>query len=205
MTTSVGSVTDREVIPTLGHSLLIGGLGFAIVSLFVFATVAFGERWMYKHLGLLGAYLGWTGLFILCGGAVLGSLVVGRWRLPKFYLLFGSAFFLYAVGWVGAYSIFPGVKGEWLGSLAGSVLMTLVLAVAFGATRIAPKLSALLFVANSLGYFAGSALNSSFGGRAGMLSWGVAYGFCLGAGLGAILHFAQLRHAGKLAAKGTSE
>jgi hypothetical protein len=59
-------------------------------------------------------------------------------------------------------------------------------------------LSAVLFVANSVGYFAGSALNNSIGGRPGMLLWGAAYGLCLGAGLGAVLHLAQSRGAGEL-------
>jgi len=91
---------------SLKHSLLIGGIGFACVSLLVFATVAFGERWMYPNLGLAGAYLAWTALFILLGGGVLGSLVTGFWRLPKFYLLFGIAFFAYAAGWDWGWRLF---------------------------------------------------------------------------------------------------
>jgi hypothetical protein len=164
------------------------------VSLCVFATVAFAERWMYTNLGLLGAYLAWTALFILLGGAVLGSLAVGRWRLPRFYLLFGAAFFAYAVGWVGAYFFLRGAAGEWVGSLAGSLLMGLVFAVGFGAARSTLKLSAALFVANSVGYFIGSALNEKLVGGFGMLLWGGVYGLCLGAGLGAVIHFAQVRH-----------
>ena len=103
-----GQTVQDVALPSLVRSLLTGGLGFGLVSLCVFATVAFGERWMYEHLGLLGAYLAWTALFILLGGGVLGSLVVGRWRLPRFYLLFGLAFFAYAAGWVGTYFIFGG-------------------------------------------------------------------------------------------------
>lgn len=60
---------------------------------------------MYANLGLTGAYVAWTALFILLGGAVFGSLVVQRWPLPKFYFLFGIAFFAYAIGWVSAYFI----------------------------------------------------------------------------------------------------
>jgi len=74
--------------------------------------------------------------------------------------------------------------------------MGLVLAVGFGAARSALKLSVILFAANSAGYFLGSALNEAARGRAGMLLWGVVYGLCLGAGLGAALHFAQARDAG---------
>jgi len=185
---------EFDTVPSLGRSLLTGGLGFGLVSLCVFATVAYGERWMYTQLGLFGAYVVWTALFILLGGGVLGSLVVGPWRLPTFYVLFGLAFFLYAAGWVGAYFTFRGATGEWLGSLVGSLVMGSVLAAALGAARLALNLSAALFLANSAGYFLGSALNNSVGGRAGMLLWGTAYGLCLGAGLGTVLHYAQTRH-----------
>jgi hypothetical protein len=150
---------------------------------------------MYTNLGLLGAYFAWTALFILFGGAALGSLTVGRWRLPRFYFLFGAAFFAYAIGWVGAYFVLRGAAGEWLGSFAGSLLMSIILAVGFGVARSTLNIFAALFVANSVGYFLGSALNESFGGEAGMLLWGGIYGMCLGAGIGAVIHFAQTRHA----------
>lgn len=183
----------NQTIPSLRSSLVTGALGFGVVSLCVFATVAFAERWMYRNLGVIGAYVAWTVLFILLGGAVLGSLVVGRWRLPKFYLLYGPAFFLYAVGWVVAYFIYPGLVGEWAGSLAGSVAMALVFAAGFGVMRSMLNFSALLFVANSVGYFLGSALNEQFRGSTGMLLWGAAYGLFLGAGIGAVLHLAQVQ------------
>ena len=177
--------------PSLARSIATGAIGFGLVSVCVFATVAFAERWMYQTLGLLGAYLAWTVLFILLSGAVFGSLVVVRWRLPKFYFLFGLAFFAYAVGWVIAYFTLRNTAGEWLGSLAGSVLMAIVFAAGFGRLGSTLKLSAVLFVSNSLGYFLGSALNNSIGGRPGMLLWGVAYGVFFGAGIGAALHFVQ--------------
>ena len=192
---AAGRTGDFVAVPSFLRSILTGGLGFCLVSLCVFATVAFGERWMYERLGLAGAYLVWTALFILLGGGVLGLLVVGRWRLPGFYLLFGLAFFAYAAGWVGAYFALRGAAGEWVGSLAGSLLMGFVLAAGFGVARSALNLSAALFVANSVGYFLGSALNDYVGGSAGMLLWGAAYGLCLGAGLGAALHLAQSRRA----------
>ena len=173
----------------LSRAALKGGIGFCLVSLVVFATVAFGERWMYARLGLLGAYVVWTLAFILLGGFVLGSLVgESRWRLPRFYLLWGLAFFAYAAGWVGAYFTLRGAAGEWVGSLVGSLLMTVIFALGFRAARSIVKLSALLFIANSAGYFLGSALNNYIGGRGGMLLWGVVYGFFLGAGIGILLH-----------------
>lgn len=193
-------VTKRDPTASLARSLLAGALGFGVVSLCVFSTVAFGERWMYARLGLWGAYVVWTALFILLGGGVLGALVSGRWRLPRFYALFGAAFFAYAFGWVTAYFLLRGAAGEWVGSLAGSLLMGAVFAAGFGATRRVLNLTAILFVANSAGYFLGSALNDAFGGRAGMLLWGVAYGLGFGAGLGAALHVAQGARAGDVAA-----
>lgn len=178
-------------LPSMRRALEIGAFGFCMVSLCVFATVAFGERWMYQTLGVLGAYVVWTALFILLGGAVLGSLVIGRWRLPKFYLLYGTAFFAYAAGWVLAYFTLRGAAGEWLGSLTGSILMAVVFAVGFGALRSTLKLGAILFVGNSVGYFLGSAMNDYFGGSFGMLLWGAAYGLLLGAAIGAVLLIAQ--------------
>jgi hypothetical protein len=184
---------DFAAVPSLVRSLLTGSIGFGSVSLCVFATVAYAEIWMYQHLGLFGAYLAWIVLFILLGGGVLGSLVVRRWEMPKFYLLFAGAFFAYAAGWVVAYFVLGRVLGEWIGSLVGSLLMGLVLAAGFGVSRYALSLSAILFAGNSLGYFLGSAVNDSIEGKAGMLLWGLIYGLCLGAGLGAVLHFAQAR------------
>jgi hypothetical protein len=179
--------------PSLQRSVLTGGIGFGIVSLCVFATVAFGERWMYRNLGLAGAYITWTLLFIVLGGGVFTPLVSGRWRFPRFYILYAAAFFMYAVGWVGAYFTLGGTAGEWVGSLAGSILMALVFALGFGSLRSLAKLVVVLFVANSIGYFLGSWLNDTLRGAPGMLMWGVAYGLFLGAGIGAVIHFSQSR------------
>lgn len=190
-----GTPMEPGPVPSLRRSVLVGAMYFCLVSLAVFSTVAFAESWMYTHLGLYGAYLAWTALFIFLGGGALGTLVAGRWRLPRFYLLFGAAFFAYAAGWVGAYFVLRGGLGEWIGSLAGSLLMGTVLAAGFGRARSALGWSAVLFVANSLGYFLGSALDASVGGREGMLLWGGVYGLFLGAGLGAVLGFAQTRSA----------
>lgn len=185
--------SSRINLQSLRKSLAVGGLGFCAVSLCVFATVAFGERWMYRNLGIIGAYLVWTVLFIILGGAVLGSLVSGRWRLPKFYLLYGIAFFLYAAGWVLAYFTLRGSTGEWAGSLLGSILLALSFALGFGVIRRFWKFVAVLFVTNSLGYFLGAAFYENLGGSTGMLLWGVMYGLFLGAGIGAVLHLAQLQ------------
>src|SRR4030095_10331441 len=108
-------------IPSFARSIATGAIGFCLVSLCVFATVAFAERWMYQNLGLPGSYLAWIVLFILLSGAVVGSLfVAGRWRLPRFYLLWALAFFAYAAAWMLAYFYLRGSARALLASTAGS-------------------------------------------------------------------------------------
>jgi hypothetical protein len=170
---------------------MIGSLGFLLASLCVFATVAFAEGWMYRSLGLSGAYVVWTVLFIFLGGALLSPLVIGPNRLWRFQFVFGMAFLLYAVGWVGSYFTLRGVAGEWAGSLAGSILMALVITLAFGVIKTFFAQTAVLFIANSAGYFLGALLHDSIRGETGMLLWGVLYGLCLGAGLGLSIFLAQ--------------
>lgn len=183
---------DRTKLSSLTRSIATGAIGFAVVSLCVFATVAFAERWMYQNLGLVGAYLAWTVLFIVLSGAVFGSLVIVRWRLPRFYLLWALAFFAYAAAWMLAYFTVRATTGELIGAIAGSILMAVVLALGFGSLRSIVKLSAVLFVSNSLGYFLGAALFQSLNAPTGMLLFGVVYGLFFGAGIGAALHLVQV-------------
>lgn len=172
--------------------VLTGSYRFCLASLAVFATVAFGERWMYGNLTVIGAYLVWTILFIVLGGFALRPLVAGPVSKTRFYTIFGAGFFAYATGWVVAYFLLTGAAGEWIGSLAGSVLLILVIASAFKRWRKVPLLSIFLFAIHSAGYFLGSILHSSLGGKAGMLLWGVVYGACFGAGLGFVLYQTQV-------------
>src|SRR5829696_1735985 len=181
-------VDQSKPLPSLANSIATGAIGFGVVSLCVFATVAFAERWMYQNLGLFGSCLTWTVLFILLSGAVVGSLVAGRWRLPRFYLLWAVAFFAYAAMWIIAYFSLGHTSGELAGALAGSVLMAVVVAVGFRSLGSITKLSAILFVSNSLGYFLGAALFDALRGPTGMLLFGVVYGVFFGAGIGAALH-----------------
>ncbi len=190
-------------IPSLKQSLLTGCLGFTGASLIVFATVAFAERWMYRNLGLAGAYLAWTLLFIALGATLLSPLVIGPGRLRRFLPLFATAFLLYAVGWVGAYFSLRGTAGEVVGSLAGSLLMALVIAVGFGALQTFPRLFVVLLIANSAGYFLGAWLDYTVRGKTGMILWGVAYGLGLGAGIGLSLYLAQAPLRTRLMAKNT--
>jgi len=182
---------DKQSSPSLKRSILTGAIGFSLTSFIVFATVAFAQIWMYQHVGVTAAYLVWIALFILLGGGALSPLVKGSRNLMSFYALFGSAFFLYGVAWMSAYFMFKLGAGEWLGSLAGSVAMATVFAVAFRVARKILVFSAVLFVTNSAGYFLGSFLYYSWGRPAGLALWGAVYGALLGAGLGAVLYLAQ--------------
>lgn len=184
-------LNESKPLPSLARSIVTGAIGFGLVSPCVFATVAFAEGWMYQNLGLNGSYLTWIVLFILLSGAVFGSLVVSRWRLPKFYLLWAVAFFAYAAAWMIAYFSLGRTTGELVGALAGSILMALVLATGFRTLISTVKLSAVLFVSNSPGYFIGAALFDSLSAPTGMLLFGVAYGLFFGAGIGAALQLVQ--------------
>ena len=185
------SQNQHTSIPSLPRSIATGAIGFGVVSLCVFATVAFGESWMYRTVGEFGAYLIWTLLFVVLSGVVFESLVVVRGRFPNFYLLWAVAFFAYAAAWMGAYFTLGRTVGELVGSLAGSVLMALVLAAGLGSLKSATKLSAMLFVANALGYFLGTAIFDSYPNQTGMLAFGLIYGLLFGAGIGAALNLVQ--------------
>src|SRR3989442_9128491 len=83
-------------IPTLSRSLLFGAVGFGGVSTLVFATVAFGERWLYRRLGIGGAYALWTLIFLLGAGGGLTRLGICPARTLPFTPLFRCAFLLYS-------------------------------------------------------------------------------------------------------------
>lgn len=165
---------------------------------------------MYGNLGEGGAYAVWAALFILLSGAALNPLVIGRRTLARFYALFLTAFGAYAVAWSASWFVVGGRTGEWLGSLLGTAILGFILADAFELGWDRWRMMALLFVAHSAGYFAGSVLfdfcRSESGaamlgelldrrGRStlGKLLWGAAYGLGLGAGLGYALHACQAR------------
>jgi hypothetical protein len=90
-----------------------------------------------------------------------------------------------------SYFTLRSAAGEWLGSLAGSASLGLVLAVTFGARNRYGRISVELFVAHSAGYFLGEWLHHLLPGKIGMLLWGVCYGLGFGLGLARALYWAQ--------------
>jgi hypothetical protein len=195
---------------SLGWSLWVGTAGFTAASLAVYALWAFAGRWFYGRLGEAGAYAVWAAVFILLAGASLNALVISPRSLPRFYSLFAVAFAAYALCWSVSWFALRGRAGEWLGSLTGTAALGWILCVAFDAPPPRWRILAVLFVAHSLGYFAGSFLFDFFrsetaarmfesflsrSGRstAGKLSWGLAYGIGFGLGLGYAIHTCQRR------------
>lgn len=171
--------------------MVSGAFRFTLASLVVYATVAFGEGWMYENLGRSGAYAAWTILFIGLGAYSLQNLVRETMQGFRFTLIFSLSFLLYAIGWIACYFSLGGGLGEWLGSLAGSVLLSLGLALGFGRFARSPIISIVIFTLHSAGYFLGDIANNIFPRPTGMLLWGLAYGIGLGAALGAALFILQ--------------
>lgn len=168
-----------------------GAFGFTAASLVVFGSWAFAGRWMYSSLGELGAYAVWALMFVVLAGVALSRLIPGRVSSARSCAVFAVAFLLYAAGWTVAWFLWRDKFGEWMGSLAGTLLMTGALLAGFSSWRVAVSVAVTLFVAHSLGYFAGAVLYETIGGRPGMLLWGLAYGLGFGAGIGRALFLCQ--------------
>ncbi len=179
--------------PSLLESAVGGGLGFCLVSAVVFGTVAFAEKWLYTHAGLWGTYLIWTLLFIGGGGVVFNRLITAPGCPLRFYAVFALSFLLYAAAWTAAYFALKGVLGEWVGVVAGALVMAWFFCGAFGCLEMWLRVGAVLLGGNIAGYFIGRLAWAGIGGKAGMLSWGILYGLAVGAGIGSALHICQAK------------
>jgi hypothetical protein len=170
---------------TMGRSVGIGTTGFTLASLAAYSVWAFAGRPLYRSIGEAGLYAVCAAVFILLGSILLRPLT--RIQLARFSAIFTTAFVAYALAWCAAWFGAKGRSGEWLGSLAGSIAFCAVLAAWFKSWRAFLISSLVLFVANSIGYFAGSwsysALRSEHATVA-KLAWGFFHGLGMGAGLG---------------------
>jgi len=195
------SIADRAraagaLPPSFGASLLRGIAGFTVVSVAGFVPWGVFAWWFRPRVGEAGLYAACALVFLLASGLLLHRLIIGPGSLSRFYKLFTPAFAAYSVAWIVGYMTLRGDAGGAVGLLAGTAVMGSMFAAAFGAGREWWKVIGVLFVLNSLGYFAGGVLEAALirehpiGAR---LSWGVAYGAGLGAGLGLAFHLCQAR------------
>ena len=185
------------------RSLLIGSLGFAAVSVIAFSVWAFGGRWFHFPGGELTMYAVIAVVFLGLSGAVLSRLVHGERAITRFYGAFLPAFFAYAVLWCAAWFLVKGRTGEWVGSLAGSLVFAAIIHARLGSGKTFALSGLIVFVTHSLGYFIGGewmygVLDHGLAGLtkpqvalAAKLGWGLFYGLGFGAGIGAAFDRAQ--------------
>lgn len=176
--------------------MLRGSIGFAGVSIAGFAVWAFAGRFLAAHVGAPGLYLACAIAFITLSGLALHPLVRGPGSLGRFYKIFIPAFGSYAIAWSAVWFAFRFGAGEWLGSLAGSVVLTGMIARGLKSYRSIVKVCVIVFVLHSAGYFFGRRLmqwmaaSTAEGLKNGHVSalpklcWGLLYGLGVGAGLG---------------------
>ena len=170
---------------TMGRSVAIGTTGFALASFAAYSVWAFAGRPLYRSIGEAGLYAVCAVVFVLLGSILLRPLT--RITLARFSAIFTTAFLAYAIAWCAAWFGAKGRPGEWLGSLAGSIAFCFVLAAWFKSWRAFLISSLVLFVAHSVGYFAGSWSYYTFRrehAAVAKLAWGFLHGLGMGAGLG---------------------
>lgn len=180
----------------LTHSILRGGIGFAVVSVAAFAVWAFGDRAFTRLGGEAGLYAACTVVFVALSGLLLHRLVAGPGSLGRFYRIFIPAFVAYAVAWCAGWFALGMGAGEWLGSAAGSAVFAGVVAWSLGNARAWPLGALVLFIAHSAGYFLGGEMYYPSDRQVmAKLLWGLVYGLGFGAGIGFVFWLAQRKAA----------
>jgi hypothetical protein len=187
------SLAGTPRIPSLGQSLLIGTVGFTVVSVAGFVPWAVFGHLLGPVVGESGVYLICARVFIALSGPALHRLIIGPGSLSRFYKLFSLAFMAYSVIWIAVWMSLRD-QGERLGLLCATMAMGAIFALAFGAKWRAIIVVAALFLLNAAGYFIGGVCEEAlfaYNGLAARLSWGVCYGIGFGAGLGVAFYFCQ--------------
>lgn len=210
----IGSSDAPVHPPSLTNSLLVGSVGFTVVSLLGFAPWVLLGGWFYRNVGETGLYAVCALVYIVVAGPAMYRLIIGPGALVRFYKLFGLAFTAYAIGWIAGWLLFRGHVGSIVGLLAGTVAMGALLAWAFDARRRVLGVIAALFLLNAAGYFLGGVTDAWIRGLEGFpasrtvqvalahTSWAVFYGLGLGAGLGLAFYLCQAPLRERLAEEG---
>ncbi len=180
-------------LPNLRQSLVVGSLGFTIVSVLMFGLWAVAGRWLEQSLGELLFYAVLAVGFMAGGGAVFKPILIGR-NLGRFYALFVGSFLIYAVIWTVCWFQYR-ATGEWLATVIGPAVMGGLIAWTFAAMSRLGSCVVALILGHTIGYFLGSWLFAwePLYNRGGMLLWGVTYGAGFGAGISYALHVCQTK------------
>jgi hypothetical protein len=177
-----------------------GSIGFAIVSAAGFSVWAFAGKRLYASVGEAGLYAVCALVFLGSSGLLLSPLVRGPRSLLRFYQIFMPAFLAYAILWCAAWFSLRFGRGEWLGSLLGSLVFVTATGRGLGNYGGFLRASIVVFVCHSAGYFLGGQLMHWINGPTSAalftglskpqlsamakLSWGLLYGLGFGAGIG---------------------
>ncbi|HAV64353.1 MAG TPA: hypothetical protein DCY13_18545 [Verrucomicrobiales bacterium] len=192
-------------LPNLRQSIMVGTIGFTLVSVAMFGLWAIAGHWLTQQFGEIGFYAILGVGFMAAGGGVFQPILIGN-NLGRFYALFVGSFLLYAVIWTACYLIAREMgqaqAGEWAGSIIGPALMGALFALTFRAPDQLVRCMAALVLGHSAGYFTGDLFFAleSLHNRFGMLLWGLTYGAGFGAGIAASLYWCQTRVREKLTA-----
>jgi hypothetical protein len=183
-------------VPSIWESISRGIVGCILMSVAGFAPWALAGLWLAETIGEAGLYAVCAVVFIGLSAPLLHRLIIGRGSFSRFYKVFSIAFSAYAVAWSLAWMCLRGTKGGLIGLFAGTALMAFCLAYAFAAWRSLLRIFAVLFVSNTIGYFAGEWVAGALAATSthptvDKLVWGVCYGFGLGAGLGLAFYYCQ--------------
>jgi hypothetical protein len=191
-------MTAKDSSPTLslGRWIFKGAAGFTLVSLSGYSVWAFGGRTLHQFGGDAALYTACAVVFLGLAGLLMSPLIAGPDKIRTFYKTFSPAFLAYAAAWCATWFLMKSRGGEWVASLAGSMVFAAVLGKMLGSTKSFLWVAAFVFATHSAGYFVGAIvyenkkeLFSFFDRRgialAGMLSWGLFHGLGFGAGIGA--------------------
>ena len=220
--------------PTLNQSLLLGGIGFTVVSLLVFGIWAFAGRALSKSFGEGGFYAVCAIAFIGLSGALFDRLIIARGTLGRFYGLFTISFVVYSFLWCVAWFLLakqqPNASHGFatgarpagvVGALAGTLAMAACFSGGFSNWKPLWKNALILFTTNTIGYFLGdlmftwllsdagaTALDNSLGKPTRVvlakLSWGLGYGLGFGIGIAQNLYALQQPVRASMAERGST-